>query len=158
MGTRSTWMNGSARFCGNWRGRRVLSSCGGTSPYEPRVTDRRSDRYVIGTSTMARRALSRAVVVGAIVFAAACGYLTAGMWEDFFEIAPNAALKEQLLTKNKLRRLSGDEARKREDDIASDAPKWFASKAAGAYDVWVPADDSIAPRFTVLIDRATGEM
>jgi hypothetical protein len=75
----------------------------------------------------------------------------------FFEIAPNATLREQLFSKNKLRQVRGDEAATVKDGVFGDAPSWFAPKGVSEYDVWVYADE---PRgnFRILIDKGSGHM
>jgi len=75
----------------------------------------------------------------------------------FFELAPNGTLKEQLFTKNKLKRVSGEEAATAKRNTLSDGPDWFAPQSADAYEIWVSV---AAPKsnFMVLIDRASGTM
>ena len=50
-------------------------------------------------------------------------------FQYFFEIAPNAGLKQQLFAANKLRRLVGDEAVAARANRFRDAPSWFARGA-----------------------------
>jgi hypothetical protein len=78
-------------------------------------------------------------------------------FEYFFEIAPNAALKQQLFTANTLRQLTGKDAVEARARVFGDAPPWFAPKSLASYEVWVPADD---PRsnFKVIIDKASGHI
>jgi hypothetical protein len=79
-------------------------------------------------------------------------------FEYYFEIAPNAALKHQLFTENKLRKLTGDAAaRARDEFIIEPAPDWFAPKPADAYEVWLFADEP-KQNFAVWIDRSSGAM
>jgi hypothetical protein len=78
-------------------------------------------------------------------------------FEYFFEIAPNAGLKQQVLTANKLRQLVGEEAAAARGNRFRDAPSWFAPKSLESYEVWVFADEP-GRNFTLLIDRASGHM
>ena len=73
----------------------------------------------------------------------------------FFEIAPNPTLKEQLFSKDKLRRMTGEEAAKAKDDNFGAAPAWFAPKAAIEYDIWV-FEGEPARNFRILIDKKSG--
>jgi hypothetical protein len=78
-------------------------------------------------------------------------------YQYFFEIAPNAKLRERLLTENKLRRATGDNALRVKQNIFGHAPEWFAPKAVGEYDVWV-FENEPERNFKVLIDRKSGRM
>ena len=78
-------------------------------------------------------------------------------FEYFFEIAPNAALKTQLFTANKLRRVEGEEAERVRAKIFGDGPAWFAPKATSTYEVWV-FDDEPERNFKVLVDKSSGHM
>ena len=74
----------------------------------------------------------------------------------FFEVAANPALKEHLLTRNKLRLVAGDEAAAIKQDIVSEhAPSWFAPNGAIDYEVWVDDGES-EDHFKILIDKKTG--
>lgn len=76
-------------------------------------------------------------------------------FEYYFEIAANAALREQLFTENELVRLEGEDAVRRKRGLG-DAPPWFAPKPAAGYELWVYADRSGS--FLVLVDRETGAL
>ena len=78
-------------------------------------------------------------------------------FQYFFELAPNAELRDQLFSKNKLRMLSSEEAAKEKASHFGKPPTWFAPKPADNYEVWVYAQE---PRgnFKVLIDKQTGNM
>jgi hypothetical protein len=78
-------------------------------------------------------------------------------FQYFFEIAPNAELKKQLFTANKLRQLTGKEATEARAQIFGESPSWFAPKDLGDYEVWVFADEP-GRHFKVLLDKATGHM
>lgn len=78
-------------------------------------------------------------------------------FQYFFEIAPNAPLKEQLFTANKLRRVAGAEAGRVRGNTFGDSPPWFAPKATTDYEVWVFKDEP-SRNFKVLIDRETGHI
>ena len=78
-------------------------------------------------------------------------------FEYFFEIAPNATLKEQLFTKNKLRELTGNEATKAREDVPGDVPSWFSPKVASEYRIWV-FDGEPDRHFKVMIDKTSGAM
>jgi hypothetical protein len=78
-------------------------------------------------------------------------------FEYFFEIMPNAKLKEQIFTKNKLRKLTGDEATKARQNVFGDVPPWFAPKVWSEYDIWV-FDGEPNRNFKVLIDTRSGAM
>jgi hypothetical protein len=78
-------------------------------------------------------------------------------FEYYFEIWPNAKLKEQLFGKNKLRRVKGDEAAAIKKNVFGDAPSWFAPKDLAEYEVWVYEDEPNS-NFKVLIDKQSGVM
>ena len=78
-------------------------------------------------------------------------------FQYFFEIAPNADLKKQLFTANKLRRLTGKEAVEARAKVFGDAPPWFAPKGLASYEVWVFADEP-ERKFKVLIDKSSGHI
>ena len=73
----------------------------------------------------------------------------------YFEIAPNPKLKEQLFSKNKLRRMIGDEAAKAKANSFGEVPVWFAPKAASEYDIWV-FEGEPDRNFRMLIDKTSG--
>ena len=75
----------------------------------------------------------------------------------FFEIAPNAQLKAQLFTANKLRRITGKEATQARENVFGGAPSWFAPKSVTEYEVWIFADEP-ERHFKVLIDKTSGHM
>jgi hypothetical protein len=78
-------------------------------------------------------------------------------FEYFFEIAPNAALKAQLFTANRLRQVGGEEAKRIRARIFGDRPGWFAPKDVSAYEVW-SFDGEPERNFKVLIDKSSGHM
>lgn len=78
-------------------------------------------------------------------------------FQYFFAIAPNAPLKEQLLSANKLRQVRGEEAAQVHAKVFGDPPSWFAPKATAHYEVWVFANEP-GRNFKVLIDRSSGHM
>jgi hypothetical protein len=78
-------------------------------------------------------------------------------FQYFFEIAPNADLKRQLFSANKLRRVTGDEAEKARKNVFGNAPAWFAPKGFAEYEVWVFENDRDR-NFKVLIDSGSGQM
>ena len=73
-------------------------------------------------------------------------------FQYFFEFAPNTKLKEQLFTKNRLRRITGDEAAKAKANAFGDAPAWFAPKGVAEYDLWV-FENEPDRNLKILIDR-----
>jgi hypothetical protein len=78
-------------------------------------------------------------------------------FEYYFEIAPNAGLKRQLFSANKLRRVTGSEAEKIRGKVLPNAPAWFAPKRVAEYEVWV-FDNEPDRHFKLLIDSASGQM
>lgn len=76
-------------------------------------------------------------------------------FQYFFEIAPNADLKKQLFTANRLRQLTGKDAAEARARVFGDAPAWFAPKSLASYEVWVFADDP-GRNFKLLIDKESG--
>ena len=78
-------------------------------------------------------------------------------FQYFFEIAPNADLKRQLFSANKLRRVTGADAAKARKNVSGNAPAWFAPKAIDHYEVWV-FENEPDRNFRVLIDSASGQM
>jgi len=78
-------------------------------------------------------------------------------FQYFFEIAPNAGLEDQLITANKLRPLTVEEAAEERASLFSDPPPWFAPKSSASYEVWVFADEP-GRNFRALIDKASGHM
>jgi hypothetical protein len=78
-------------------------------------------------------------------------------FQYFFEIAPNAELKEQLFTANRLRQLTGAEAVEARGRVFGDAPSWFAPKSVESYETWVFADGP-ERNFKVLIDKVSGHI
>jgi len=78
-------------------------------------------------------------------------------FQYFFEIAPNAALKQQLFAANKLRLVVGDEADAARANRVHDAPSWFAPRSLESYEVWISADEP-GRNFTLLIDKTSGHM
>jgi hypothetical protein len=78
-------------------------------------------------------------------------------FQYFFEIAPNAQLKAQLFTANKLRPITGKEAAEARENVFGGAPSWFAPKSVTDYEVWIFADEP-ERHFKVLIDKASGHM
>jgi len=70
----------------------------------------------------------------------------------YFEIEPNEALRNQLFTENRLRKLTHKDMR-----THGDAPLWFAPKSLDAYEIWGYADEQ-HDHFRVLIDRQTGRL
>ena len=72
-----------------------------------------------------------------------------------FELEPNAVLRRQLFSENRLRKLEGSE-------LAIDprpcfkCPEWFAPKSLDSYEIWTYEGD---PRnFRILIDKSTGHI
>ena len=78
-------------------------------------------------------------------------------FQYFFEIAPNADLKNQLFTANKLRQVTGKDAVAARARVFGDAPSWFAPNSLASYEVWVFADEP-GRNFKVLIDKASGHI
>jgi hypothetical protein len=78
-------------------------------------------------------------------------------FQYFFEIAPNAELKDQLFTANKLREVTGNEAVEARARVFGDAPSWFAPGSVADYEVWVFADEP-GRNFKVLIDKVSGHI
>jgi len=76
-------------------------------------------------------------------------------FEYFFEIGPNAKLKEQLFGKNKLQQVTGDEAANIKRNVFRDPPKWFAPNDVTEYEVWVLEGEPNS-NFKVLIDKKSG--
>jgi hypothetical protein len=76
-------------------------------------------------------------------------------FEYFFEIGPNAKLKEQLFGKNKLQQVTGDEAMKIKKNTFGNLPKWFAPNDVTEYEVWVFEGEPNS-NFKVLIDKKSG--
>jgi hypothetical protein len=78
-------------------------------------------------------------------------------FQYFFEIAPNQPLRDQLLTSNKMRQATGEEATQIRMTVFGDAPSWFAPKGVSEYEVWV-LEGERDRHFKVLIDRKSGAM
>lgn len=72
-----------------------------------------------------------------------------------FEIAANAALRQQLFSQNRLARLEGSAAAESKRLCFPDCPAWFAPKSVDEYEVWGNAHEPDG-NFRVLIDRTTG--
>jgi hypothetical protein len=72
-----------------------------------------------------------------------------------FEIAANAALRQQLFTQNRLAQLDGSAATEAKRRCVPECPAWFAPKPLDEYEVWMYADEPKG-NFRVLIDRKTG--
>ena len=77
-------------------------------------------------------------------------------FEYFFEIRPNAKLKEQLFGKNRLQQVTGEEATKIKKNLFGDVPTWFAPKDVTEYEVWVFEEEPNS-NFKILIDKKSGE-
>lgn len=78
-------------------------------------------------------------------------------YEFFFELAPNAPFKEQLIAKYMLRRLNAQQAAKARQNQFGPAPAWFAPRKAIEYEVWIP-DPAAASNFMILVDKKSGAM
>lgn len=74
-----------------------------------------------------------------------------------FEIQPNAVLREQLFSRNRLRRLPDAEVAKESRPCFAECPPWFAPKPLDQYEIWAYTDDPHSS-FRVLIDKTTGHM
>jgi hypothetical protein len=74
-----------------------------------------------------------------------------------FEIQPNAAMREQLFSRNRLRRLVDAEVAKASRPCFGECPSWFAPKPLDEYELWVYADEPDSD-FMVLIDKKTGSI
>jgi hypothetical protein len=74
-----------------------------------------------------------------------------------FETQPNAALREQLFGKNRLRRLSDAEVAIAERSCFSECPPWFAPKPLDQYEIWAYTDHPESD-FRLLIDKTTGHL
>ena len=72
-----------------------------------------------------------------------------------FEIAANAALRQQLFSENRLVKLDGPAAAESKRLCFSQCPAWFAPKSVEHYEVWGYAEEPKG-NFRVLIDRDTG--
>jgi hypothetical protein len=70
-----------------------------------------------------------------------------------FEIAANSALQEQLMSRNKLRRIDDREVNGVQQTQGN--PSWFLPKDSSQYDGWV-FDGDPNRNFRVLIDRESG--
>lgn len=79
-------------------------------------------------------------------------------FEYYFAIAPNARLKEQLFTENKLKQITGDKSKEiAKEKILYNVPAWFAPGDLTAYDVWVFAEEPDR-NFIVLINKESGTL
>jgi len=74
-----------------------------------------------------------------------------------FEIQPNEALRNQLLTENQLHELRASELAESERPCFGECPKWFAPKSLEDYEVWGYSNDP-SSRFRVFIERSTGRI
>jgi hypothetical protein len=74
-----------------------------------------------------------------------------------FEIQPNAALREQLFRRNRLRALQDAEVAAATRPCVGACPVWFAPKALQEYEIWVYADEPDGS-FMILIDKKLGTM
>ena len=72
-----------------------------------------------------------------------------------FEIAANAALRQQLFSQNRLAKLEGPAAAEAKRLCFPECPAWLAPKSVDEYEVWEHADEP-GRKFRVLIDRNTG--
>ena len=74
-----------------------------------------------------------------------------------FEIQPNQALREQLFSRNQLRRLPDAEVAKESRPCFAECPTWFAPKPLDQYEVWAYTDEPNS-NFRLLIDKKTGQL
>ena len=74
-----------------------------------------------------------------------------------FQIQPNAPLREQLFTRNRLRQLQDAEISAATRPCFGECPLWFAPKPLRDYEIWVYADEPNSS-FMVLIDKKTGSI
>jgi hypothetical protein len=72
-----------------------------------------------------------------------------------FEVAANAALRQQLFRQNRLAKLEGPAAAEAKRLCFPECPAWFAPKSVDEYEVWRYADEP-SSNFRLLIDRTTG--
>ena len=74
-----------------------------------------------------------------------------------FEIQPHAALRAQLFSRNRLRKLQDAEAAAATRPCFAECPSWFAPKPLTEYEIWTYADDA-SSNFRLLIDKQTGHI
>ena len=74
-----------------------------------------------------------------------------------FELQPNAALRAQIFSQNRLRQLQDAEAAAATRPCFGECPAWFAPKPFTEYEIRVYADDPTG-NFRLLIDRQTGHL